>query len=87
MMMRSLTYPTRRPHFASATYQITDLLHEGRTVRVPADGIVSTVSGWLAELGVSSPLVDDLARTMRTGNWPAAHAIADSLSIGVTVAA
>lgn len=69
------------------TYQVTDRLHEGRTVRVSADGIVSTVSAWLAELGASSPLVEDLFRTVRASNWTAAHAIAECLSVDVTVAA
>ena len=68
------------------TYQVTDRLHEGRTVRVSADGIVSTVSAWLAELGASSPLVEDLFRTVRASNWTAAHAIAEYLSVDVTVA-
>ncbi|MDG5481599.1 hypothetical protein [Mycolicibacterium gadium] len=69
------------------TYQVTDRLHAGRIVRVSADGIVAAVSAWLAELDTSSPLVDDLARTVRTGDWTAAHAIAEYLSIEVTVAA
>ncbi|BBZ17907.1 hypothetical protein [Mycolicibacterium gadium] len=69
------------------TYQLTDRLHAGRIVRVSADGIVAAVSAWLAELDTRSPLVDDLARTVRTGNWTAAHAIAEYLSIEVTVAA
>ena len=69
------------------TYRLTDRLHAGRIARVSADGIVPTVSAWLAELGTSSPLVDDLACTLRTGDWTAAHAIADVLSVDVTVAA
>jgi hypothetical protein len=52
-----------------------------------AQGIVSTVSAWLAELGAQSPLVEDLARTVRDGDWTAAHAIADLLSVDVAVAA
>ena len=64
-----------------------DRLHHGRTVRVSADGIVCTVSAWLAELGAHSPLVEDLARTVRDGNWTAAYAIADLLSVDVAVAA
>ena len=42
---------------------------------------------WLAELGASSPLVEDLFRTVRASNWTAAHAIAECLSVDVTVAA
>jgi len=45
------------------------------------------VSNWLAQLGAHSSLVEDLTRTVRQGDWAAAHAIADALSIDVTVAA
>jgi hypothetical protein len=69
------------------TYQLSDRLRVGRTVQVSADGIAIAVSAWLAELGVSSPLVEDLASTVRDGNWSAAYAIADCLSIDVAVAA
>jgi hypothetical protein len=54
---------------------------------VSADRIACTVSAWLAELGAHSPLVEDLARTVRDGDWTAAYAIADLLSIDVAVAA
>lgn len=83
--MRSLTCLVRR-NPATPTYQLTDRLHEGRTVRVPAEGITGTVSGWLADFGVRSPLVDDLARLVRDGEWVAAHAVAERLSVEVTVA-
>lgn len=69
------------------TYQLNDRLHAGRMARVSADGIAAAVSAWLAELDTSSHLVDDLARTVRTGDWTAAHAIAEILSVDVTVAA
>jgi hypothetical protein len=68
-------------------YRVSNRLHDGRTVYVPADRIVATVSAWLAELGAHSPLVDDLARAVRAGNWPTAHSLADYLSVDVTVAA
>jgi hypothetical protein len=68
------------------TYQLTDRLH-ARIVRVSADGIVAAVSAWLAELDTSSPLVDELACTVRNGDWTTAHAIAEILSVDVTVAA
>ena len=68
-------------------YQVSDRLHDGRTVHVSADGIAPTVSAWLAELGADSPLVEDLARALRAGDWPAAHRTADYLSVQVTVAA
>lgn len=85
--MRSLTCLVRRDEIAATTYQLTDRLHAGRTVRVSADGIISAVSVWLAELGAWSPLVEDLARTVRSGDRSAAHTIADCLSIDVTLAA
>jgi hypothetical protein len=44
-------------------------------------------SAWLAELGADSPLVEDLARAVRTGDWPAARAIGEYVSIDVTTAA
>jgi hypothetical protein len=71
----------------AAVYQVTDRLHDGRTLRVLSDEIASAVSGWLAELGVNSPLVDDFARAVRAGDWPAAHAFGDVLSVDVAVAA
>lgn len=54
---------------------------------MPCDEIAPTVSAWLAELGVSSPLVADLARAVGDDDWPAAHAIGDFLSVDITVAA
>ena len=69
------------------TFQLTDRLHVGRMARVSADGIVGTLSAWLAELDASSTMVDDLARVVRNGDWTAAHAIAEYLSIDVAVAA
>ena len=73
---------------ASTTiYRVTDCLHQGRTVHVPCDELVTTISAWLAELGADSPLVEDLARAVRAGDWPAAYALGESLSVDVTVAA
>ncbi|KUI32765.1 hypothetical protein AU194_24985 [Mycobacterium sp. GA-2829] len=66
------------------TYMVTDRLHRQSPVRVSADGVMPTVAGWLAELGVhASPLVGELGRTVRAGDWPATHAIADQLSVDV----
>ena len=84
--MRSLTCLARRADPAAMTYLLTDRLHTGRTVYVAADGILGAVSAWLAELGVHSPLVEDLARLVRDGEWAAAYAVADRLSVDVTVA-
>ena len=74
----------RRP--ASPIYRITQRLRGGLTVEVPADAIATTVSGWLAELGADSPLVHRLERAVRTGNWSAARAIGEYLSVDVTIA-
>jgi hypothetical protein len=68
-------------------YQIVDRLHEQRTVHVAGDAIAPTVAGWLAELGVQSPMADDLAKAVRSGDWHAVYAIGEHLSVGVTVAA
>ena len=68
-------------------YRVRNRLHGERTVYVPADKIAATVAAWLAALGAHSPLVDDLARAVRAGNWPAAHNLADYLSVEVTMVA
>jgi hypothetical protein len=71
---------------APAIYQIASRLHEQRTVRVAGDAIAPTVSAWLAEFGVQSPMAEDLARAVRGGDWPAVYAIGEHLSVDVTVA-
>ncbi|MGB8386386.1 MAG: hypothetical protein WCE76_00645 [Mycobacterium sp.] len=68
-------------------YRVSDRLHSERTVRVPAHQIAPIVSAWLAELGAHSPLVDDLARAACVGDWAAACAVGDQLSVDVTIAA
>jgi hypothetical protein len=55
-------------------------------VRVSSDEIAGTVSAWLAELGVQSPMVDELVRAIRAGDWPAAHRLGDYLSVDVSAA-
>ncbi len=77
-------WPQRRP--PTTLYQLTDRLHGGHMARVPVQEITATVSAWLAELGAHSPLVDDLARAVRVGDWPAAHALSECLSVEVTIA-
>jgi hypothetical protein len=79
----------QRPQQAGVTtiYQVTDRLHRGRAVRVPASEIASTVSAWLAELDAQSPLVEDLARAVSSENWPATHSISEHLAVEVAVAA
>lgn len=89
--MRSLNHliplMTRAPHTSQVSYyRVADRLHDDRIARVSADGIASTVGGWLAELGASSPMVDQLAYAVRSGDWPSAHALAEHLSIDVAVA-
>lgn len=69
------------------SYCIVDRLHARSAARVPANRIAATVSSWLAELGVESPMAEDLARAARAGNWPAVHAIGDCLSVDIMVAA
>jgi hypothetical protein len=68
-------------------YRVAQCLRDGHTADVPGTEIATTVSAWLAELGADSPLVEDLAKAVRTNDWPAAHAIGDYLAINVTVAA
>ena len=68
-------------------YQVTDLLHREHSVQVPDDEIAATVSTWLAELGVDSPLATDLGQAVRAGDWPTVHAIGERLSVDVAVAA
>ncbi|MBI2697744.1 MAG: hypothetical protein CK429_24990 [Mycobacterium sp.] len=68
-------------------YHVTDRLHDGRTADVPGHQIAETVASWLAELGVESPLVDDLARAAQAGDWPAVYAVGEHLSVEVTLAA
>lgn len=84
---RRQRHRARRVVTSTPIYQVTDCLHQGRTVHVPCDELVATVSAWLAEVGADSPLVEDLARAVRAGDWPAAYALGESLSVDVTVAA
>ena len=74
----------RRP--TTPIYQLTDRLHDGHMARVPAHQITATVSAWLAEVGAHSPLVNDLARAVRVGDWPATHALGECLSVEAAVA-
>ena len=89
--MRFATYVTR-PHYQAARssttmYYVTDRLHDGRTVQVRGHEIAPIMSAWLAELGAHSPLVEDLARAACVGEWAAAYAVGDQLSVDVSVAA
>ena len=71
---------------AMTMYRVTDRLHQGRTVAVPGHEIAPTVSAWLAELGVESPLAEELARAACAGDWPGAYAVGEHLSVEVTLA-
>ena len=81
--MRFASYVRR----VETMYRVTDRLHGGRTVRVPGHQIAPIVSTWLAELDVHSPLVEDLAQAARSGDWAAACAVGDQLSVDVAVVA
>ncbi|BBZ76059.1 hypothetical protein MANY_13960 [Mycolicibacterium anyangense] len=76
----------RRSRVGPPTFRLTDRLHEGRTVTVTINEIAATVSDWLAELGVHSPMVDQLASALRGGNWTAVQTIADHLAVEITAA-
>lgn len=81
--MRFVKYAYR----AETTYYVNDRLHGDRMAVVPGREIATIVSAWLAELGVHSPLVEDLARAACIGDWATACAVGDQLSVDVTVAA
>lgn len=85
--MKTTRRLTWHSHPACPTYVLTDRLHRERTVLVTADEVIATVSTWLAQLGVHSPLVEDFGRTIRDGDWAGVHAIADMLSVDVTLTA
>jgi hypothetical protein len=76
----------RQIALTNSVYRITHRLHRERSADVLCSEIPTTVSAWLAELGVQSPLVEDLARAVRADDWPAAHAIGEFLSVEVSVA-
>ncbi|MEM6108672.1 hypothetical protein AAHS21_20920 [Mycobacterium sp. 050272] len=67
-------------------YCVTDRLHGGRMVHVHGDEIAAIVTTWLRELGAYSPLVEDLARAACVGDWSAAYAVGNQLSVEVTLA-
>lgn len=84
--MGTIGHWTRRTSHQRTVYRLADRLHSGRAVRVSSDEIAGTVSAWLAELGVQSPMVDELVRAIRAGDWPAAHRLGDYLSVDVSAA-
>lgn len=82
-----LTYgrPAGPPGSTTNIFHITDRLNDARTVDVPGHRIAPTVSAWLAELDVESPLVEDLAEAAQKGDWSAVHAVGEHLSVEVTL--
>jgi len=54
---------------------------------VPAEQIAMTVSAWLADVGATSPLAQELAHAVLRGDWTNVHALAECLSVEVAVAA
>jgi hypothetical protein len=76
----------RRTSKTTRTYLVSSRLHAERAVHVAGHQIASTVSAWLAELGAHSPMVDDLARAIRAGDWPTVRGIGDYLSIDISLA-
>lgn len=76
-----IRHAVRRKHRSQKLYRITDSLHTERTALVPGSDIATTVSAWLAELGIHTPLVDDLASAVRSGDWASAYAIGEYLSV------
>ena len=82
-----LAHPYRSRRATPTVYRITDHLHAGHMACVRGDEIAATVSAWLADLGVHSPLADELSRAVNAGDWPTTHAISDRLSVDVAVAA
>lgn len=70
----------------TAIYQVTDRLHCGRAAQVTGDEIGNTVAQWLAELDIHSPMVEDLTRAVREGDWALALRLANFLSVDITLA-
>jgi hypothetical protein len=77
----------RRVASINSIYRVTQCLRDGRSVEVSGSAIATTVSGWLAELGAASPLVEDFERAVRAGDWAAVRAIGEYLCVDVTPAA
>ncbi|MEZ0052249.1 hypothetical protein ABIA30_003261 [Mycobacterium sp. MAA66] len=75
----------RRPS-AEPTFVVVDRLHGRRAVAVPGEQVAATVSAWLAELDVDSPLIDELALAVQRQDWPAVYALGERLSVEVMVA-
>jgi len=80
-------WPWHRAFDDQPRYQVCDRLHKDRIVNVRASEIAGTVSIWLADLGVQSPLVEQLAAAVQSGDWANVRAICERLSVDVSYAA
>jgi hypothetical protein len=79
-------WPWKRIPASQQRYQVCDRLHQERTVNVCASEIAGTVAVWLADLGVQSPLVEQLALAVQVGDWPKVRGICEHLSVDVSCA-
>lgn len=84
-LVRTKLHRGERPAPSPQMYQVSDRL-QGRTVSVPGPEIAAAVAAWLADFDVHSPLVDALADAARAGDWAAARAIGECLSVDVSFA-
>ncbi|BBZ56242.1 MULTISPECIES: hypothetical protein [Mycobacteriaceae] len=82
--MSIIDFRRRRP--VAPTFVVVDRLHGRRAEEVPGEQIAATVSSWLAELGVESPLIDALESAAQSQDWPTVYALGDRLSVDVMVA-
>lgn len=67
---------------------ITDKTSPERAAVVDVDVVPAILGGWLQADGLhadSAPSVRQLARALAAGDWPAVHALADDLAVGITV--
>lgn len=83
--MNAMSWASRHRSLDCPTYVLEDRLHRHPAVRVTADQITATVSNWLAHFDAHSSLPEDFARAIRRGDWAAAYAIAEALSVDVSV--
>lgn len=82
-----LHWPWHHTAETGPRYQVCDRLHEGRIVHVSGSEIAGTVAAWLADLGVQSPWVEQLARAVQSGDWASVRVICEHLSVDVSYAA
>ena len=76
----------RRRRTSAPTFVVVDRLHGRCAQDVPGERIAATVSTWLAELGVDSPLIDALESAAQSQDWPTVYALGERLSVDVMVA-